>query len=281
MANLSIAEQLCFSTTRIEAKDANGNSCSGTGFFFRYEYDEKKVVPCIVTNKHVVQGMITGCFRLTKADANGTPIHKEHFKIQMTQFEQQWIFHPNDDVDLCVLPFAQIVNMAAAQGISLFYRTFDESLIPTKEKLEALDAVEDIVMIGYPNGLWDSTHNMPLVRKGITATDVKFDYNGKKEFLIDAACFPGSSGSPVLIYNVGEYHDKKGVIHLVKSRILLLGVLYAGPQFTVTGDIKVVTIPNVQQKALTVSHIPNNLGYIIKAERIMEFAPIVKQKLNL
>lgn len=34
MDKLSIMEQLCFSTTRIETKDANGNGYSGTGFFF-------------------------------------------------------------------------------------------------------------------------------------------------------------------------------------------------------------------------------------------------------
>jgi len=33
MDKLSIMEQLCFSTTRIETKDANGNGYSGTGFF--------------------------------------------------------------------------------------------------------------------------------------------------------------------------------------------------------------------------------------------------------
>ena len=163
----------------------------------------------------------------------------------------------------------------------MFYRTFDETLIPNKEKLETLDAVEEILMIGYPNGLWDSVNNMPIVRKGITATDIKFDYEGRKEFLIDAACFPGSSGSPVLICNVGGYRDKQGNLNWGSPRIFLLGILYAGPQLTVTGDIKVVTIPNMQQKALAVSHIPNNLGYIIKAERIMDFVPLIKQKFNL
>ena len=281
MANLSIVEQLCYSTTRIGTIDAENNSYSGTGFFFSCQIDEKTEITLIVTNKHVVNGMITGYFKLTKADAKGNPIHKEHFQIQIDQFEQQWIFHPNDDVDLCVLPFAQILNIAKEQGVSLFYRTFNDSLIPTADKLETLDAVEDIIMIGYPNGLWDSVNNMPLVRKGITATDLKFDYNGKKEFVIDAACFPGSSGSPVLICNVGGYHDKQGNLNLGSSRIFLLGVLYAGPQLTVNGEIQVVTIPNVQQKALAVSHIPNNLGYIIKSERIMDFIPIIKQKLNI
>lgn len=281
MGNLSILEQLCFSTTRIETKDTNGNSYSGTGFFFSLKLDENRSVPLIVTNKHVVRGMTTGLFRLTKADTNGSPIHKEHFQIQIDQFEQGWTFHPDNDVDLCVFPLAQITNLAQMQGISLFYRTFDESLIPNTEKLNTLDAVEDIIMIGYPNGLWDSVNNMPLIRKGITSTDVKLDYDGRKEFLIDAACFPGSSGSPVLVCNVGSYRDKQGNLNLGSSRVLLLGVLYAGPQLTVTGDITVVTIPNMQQKAFAISHVPNNLGYIIKAERIMDFVPIIKQKYNL
>ena len=281
MKDLSIMEQLCFSTTRIETKDADGNSYSGTGFYFSYKLDDRRIMPFIVTNKHVVRGMTTGMFQLTKADTNGNPIHKEHFQIQIDQFEQGWLFHPDNNVDLCVFPLAQITILAQLQGISLFYRTLDESLIPNLETIKTLDAVEDIIMIGYPNGLWDSVNNMPLIRKGITSTDIKLDYEGRKEFLIDAACFPGSSGSPVLICDVGGYRDKQGNLNWGCSRVLLLGVLYAGPQLTVTGDIKVVTIPNVRHKALAVSHIPNNLGYIIKSERIMDFVPIIKQKFNL
>ena len=80
---------------------------------------------------------------------------------------------------------------------------------------------------------------------------------------------------------MGSYRDKQGNLNLGSSRVLLLGVMYAGPQQKVTGDIKVVTIPNMQQKALAVSHIPNNLGYIIKSERIMDFLPIITQKYNM
>lgn len=182
MGNLSIMEQLCFSTTRIETKDINGNSYSGTGFFFSYNLDGNRTMPVIVTNKHVVKDMVTGQFRMTKADINGNPLHKDHFQIQINQFEKCWLFHPDSSVDLCVCPLAQIVNIAQIQGVSLFYRTFDESLIPNSEKTKTLDAVEDIIMIGYPNGLWDSVNNMPLIRKGITSTDIKLDYEGKKNF---------------------------------------------------------------------------------------------------
>jgi len=96
--------------------------------------------------------------------------------------------------------------------------------------------------------------------------------------VIDAACFPGSSGSPVLLFDKGGYTDKKGNLNWGASRLMLLGVLYAGPQLTVTGDIKIVTIPTLQQKALAVSHIPNNLGYIIKSQTLLDFIPVLKSK---
>ena len=124
-------------------------------------------------------------------------------------------------------------------------------------------------MVGYPNGIWDSKNNKPIFRKGITATDIKYDYNGKKEFVIDAACFPGSSGSPVLIFNQGMYTDKFGNTYAGSGRAKLLGVLYAGPQYVTEGEIKTVVIPTVE-RSIAISQIPNNLGYVIKAERILE-----------
>ena len=169
--------------------------------------------------------------------------------------------------------------MFGSLGSSTVYGRSEQGMAAQKDTLLAIrmlssvDAVEEIIMIGYPNGLWDSTNNMPIVRRGITATNISFDYNGKKEFLIDAACFPGSSGSPVLICNVGAYRDKQGNLNLGSSRVLFVGVLYAGPQLTVTGDIRIVSVPDSQQKAMSVAAIPNNLGYIIKSECILDFVP--------
>ena len=133
MDKLSIMEQLCFSTTRIETKDANGNGYSGTGFFFRLEFDGNRIVPLVVTNKHFVRGMTTGKYRLTKADANGNPIHKDHFQIQIDQFEQSWLFHPDNEVDLCVLPVANIINIARAMAYLCFIGLLTKLLFPIKK----------------------------------------------------------------------------------------------------------------------------------------------------
>ena len=182
MNKLSIYEQLSFSTTRIETEDEKGCIFSGTGFFFNLKVKDG-IVPLLVTNKHVVKGMKKGVFRFTTADENANPKCTEHFIITYeNSFEKMWIFHPKNDVDLCVLPILPLINDAKSKGKNLFYRCLDNDLIPTADNLSSVDAVEEIIMIGYPNGLWDSTNNMPIVRRGITATNISFDYNGKKEY---------------------------------------------------------------------------------------------------
>lgn len=275
---LSVMEQLCFITVRIEAYDIHKKVCrTGTGFFFNLSVDDK-VVPLIITNKHVVKGMDRGYFVLTEQDENGNPMYKQHFTVVIEHnFEKHWIMHPDPNIDLCVMPIKPILESGNKQyGKEFFYRAFDNSLIPVDEKLSEIDIAEEIFMIGYPNGLWDSVNNMPIVRRGTMATNISLNHNGKREFVIDAACFPGSSGSPVILFNKGGYTDKRGNLNWGKGRLMLLGILYAGPQLTVTGEIEIVTVPNLQQKPLAVSHIPNNLGYIIKSDAILDFVPIIK-----
>jgi len=53
-----------------------------------------------------------------------------------------------------------------------------------------------------------------------------------------------------------------------------LGVLYAGPVFSANGEIRVVDVPT-QLKPIPISQIPMNLGFVIKAARILEFGPLL------
>lgn len=81
-----------------------------------------------------------------------------------------------------------------------FYIALTKELIPNFEQLSNLRAIEDITMIGYPTGLWDRVNNLPIVRKGITATHPNINYNGIEEILIDAKfCFPIKRFSCIVI----------------------------------------------------------------------------------
>jgi len=274
--NLSLSEQLTFVTTRIECRSSTATATStsiGTGFFFNFLAGEGKIIPVVVTNRHVIQGSKQGIFQLTKANDNGEPIIGGFENIIVDDFERWWLPHPDDVVDLCVMPLGPLFHMAEGKDKRFFYRSLDETLIPTEQALSELTALEEILMIGYPIGLWDSTNNMPIFRKGITATHPNLNYEGRQEFLIDAACFPGSSGSPVLLYNLGTYTNRQGAT-VIGTRIQFLGVLYAGPQYTVEGNIEILPVPT-EMKPIPVSRIPINLGIVIKSKKLLDFKPIL------
>lgn len=277
--NLSPSEQLCYCTIRIECTNELGNKRTGTAFIFHYKLEGSKFFPFMITNKHVVENMTVGQFKMTVADKHGNPLNNTHFPVTIPNLQSFVMPHPSIDVDLCAIPFAPVTDCATNSNVQLFYRAISQENLPTQAQLNDITAVEDIIMIGYPNGIWDSYNNMPIVRRGISATHPNFNYNGKKEFVIDAACFPGSSGSPVFIYNPSGFSDKKGIFWADKVRIFLLGILYAGPQHTATGDIKIVNIPTAHQP-VAFSRIPNNLGFVIKSERILELVNVLKPYLE-
>jgi len=267
---MTITEQLAYSTVRIECEMNNGQNSCGSGYFFRFKENQEnnQHIPVVITNKHVINNSKNGklIFTLSK---DGKPTDKEHFEFSIGNFEGYWRKHPDPDVDLCAMPIAPFLQVAESQGKKLFYISLDFSLIPDQEKLDTLSGMEEIVMVGYPNGIWDKVNNKPIYRKGVTATHPCIDYNGKQEFMIDAACFPGSSGSPVFILNENGYSDKNGNTYLGAKRIFLMGTLFAGPQHTATGEIQIVDVPT-SQKPIAVSSIPNNLGLVIKSTRIRE-----------
>ena len=265
---LSPAEQLAHSTVRIEC-DVGGGLSTGTGFYFVLHRTGDKFIPVIITNKHVVKGAKTGRFLMTKQASSGGPAMGSNHRFEMSSFESAWRPHPDPDIDLCAMPLAPLLNEAEKNGLKFFLAPLDIELLPTNEDIEKMIGLESITMVGYPNGLWDETNNLPIFRKGTLASAYKFDWNGKKEFLIDAACFPGSSGSPVMLFDIGAFQDRTGM-NVGSSRVKLLGVLYAGPQHTVEGEVMVVNVPT-QQRAVSLAGIPNNLGICIKAEVIRDF----------
>ncbi|KAA6341101.1 hypothetical protein EZS27_011075 [termite gut metagenome] len=272
----SASDFISYSTIRIECVTSKGQLSTGTGFFFNFCKDGQTVCPAIVTNKHVIKDAVSCTLTFSLADNFGNPIDVLQHKVNIPDFQKPWKLHSNPKVDLCTMPIANIIMILKSKGINLFYTALDESLLPNENQKKEFQSIEDIVMVGYPNGIWDALNNKPIFRKGITATHPDRDYMGNKEFLIDAACFPGSSGSPVFIYNEIGYFDGKQ-FNLGKRRVLLLGILYAGPQHFIKGEIQ------VEDRALTpvsISSVPNNLGVVIKAEKLSYFEELFKKELN-
>ena len=202
----SLAEQLLFTTARISTTGSGGASGVATAFVVRIERNGK-VFLFLVTNKHVVLDARTVHLHFTVQERE-QPAMGKIFSVEMRDIENSWAYHGDADVDVAVAPFGPVIDAIQAKGVQVFFRTLGQELVPTAEAIREIDAVEDVVFIGYPNGVWDEVNNLPVVRKGITATPIAVDFRGKKQFLVDASVFPGSSGSPVFLYNPGTYVKK-------------------------------------------------------------------------
>lgn len=259
--------KLVHSTVRISCTTATGQTSSGSGYIYLFcRQSNNDSIPCIVTNKHVIKGALRATFNLTLKNRDGSPNLGSHELVTVEEIEQNSIPHPDPSIDLVAIPIGNIISNASKEEKDYYIAAIDKNGIADNSLLQSLSPMEEIVMIGYPNGLWDETHNLPIIRKGITATHASIKMNGKPEFLIDAACFPGSSGSPVFLVNIGSFVSGDGSF-CVGDRIALLGTLYAGPQHSTTGEIIVVDVPT-DTKSLAIGSIPNNLGYVIQADEL-------------
>lgn len=276
----TISEKLLFSTVRIAVQFSSGEEGTGTGFFFNFLVDEQTHIPAIITNNHVVAGAVTGSFQLHELDKTIEEPQPsgDFFTVDLDNFENRWVSHPDNNVDLCAMLFQPLRSEAEIQGKSIFNCALDNSSILSKADLEELSAVEEVLMIGYPNGLWDEVNNLPLIRRGTTATHPAVDFKGTSTNVIDAACFPGSSGSPVLIVNEGMFNTKSGTF-AGYTRVWLLGVLFSGPFITAQGEIVSETIPTSQQ-SISLTRLMIHLGYIVQAKEIKVLGEHIKQILQ-
>ncbi|WP_311398381.1 S1 family peptidase [Neisseria cinerea] len=277
---MEIANALIHNTVRIECFSADDQSIStGTAFLFLFDFNKTEVTPVLVTNKHVVfvESAKKIAITLTK-DENGSPNHEENITLIIEDFIQICLPHPDENIDLCIAPVGHFFNQLINHNFLPFIKGLRESDIMQTEEMDQLSAFEEVFMIGYPNGLWDSKNNLPIFRRGITTTHPAIDFEGKKEFMIDVACFPGSSGSPVFKYIPAGLRkiENDGFAITADETVKLMGILYAGPQQTISGEIYITTV----NKPISVSSIPINLGFVIKAEKLLDFKPILKKFLE-
>lgn len=272
---MDLDEFLIRTTIRLEVQTKEG-LCTGTGFFYTFKLDGNNI-PVIVTNKHVIKDGIDGNLIFSLSNEDNKIIEGGKYNLNIKEFEKAWIMHPDNNIDLCIMPIAPILEFLGKSGIHLACEFLLKENMLNEKDIADLSKIEDVTIIGYPDGIWDCYNNLPIVRKGITATPICYNFENTPKFLIDAAIYGGSSGSPVFIYNQGSYSSKNGLY--AGDRLKFVGIVYAVAQHTITGEMKIIDIPTIN-KPVSVIQVPNNLGVVIKAEQLNMFESILLEKLN-
>ena len=220
----NIATQLLFTTAPILIEQSDGKTKTGTCFFYNVQHSTNAdlQIPLLITNRHVIEDGKRGIVQMFKMGPDGLPKSKDKLNIE---FDSQFLSAAFVDktMDLAAFPIAPLINLASTSGTPLFFRATDKSILPTQNIIDEFSAIEEIIFIGYPSGIIDTISGFPIIRKGVTATPIWSDFQGTKQYLIDAGVFPGSSGSPVFIYNQGSYASGNNLI--LGTRVILAGVI--------------------------------------------------------
>jgi len=195
---ITLAEGLVRSTVRIDCFANDQLVGGGTGFFVEHPTanpNSRRLI--LVSNRHILCAPNVEYFRLFLRTYNELITQTEPIYF----FKRSVIPHPVEETDLAavdIAPYCFVIN-------PLDYVPISMSMLP--KNWELLDAIEDVIMIGYP-ALKIGTDFFPIVRKGITATSLQHKYLGKERFLADIPVFCGSSGSPIFIYNQSSRFER-------------------------------------------------------------------------
>jgi hypothetical protein len=259
----SITKKLLFNTVRVDTVLEDGSEGSGTAFVVSHAHPRGNYT-FIVTNRHLVEGVRRGGLVFTQK-RNGQPLFGQRFQLNIEDFPHAWFLHPNPDVDLAIIPMRPLEQAAQDQGVELYYHVIDSRLVPDAAMLRALDALEDVLFVGYPNGVWDEVNLMPILRRGTTATPMILDFEGRPEFLIDASVYPGSSGSPVFVYQ-----PESGRPGQAGARKFLFAGVISSVFFREEGNQIVPAPVPANNNGMVIGSEMIDLGLVIKSQAVLD-----------
>ena len=260
----SITKKLLFNTIRVDTVLEDGSEGSGTAFVLSHTTGSG-VHTFVVTNRHLVEGVRSGGLVFTQK-RHGQPALGERFQININDFSHAWFLHPDPEVDLAIISMRPLEQAARDQGAELYYHAIDSHLAPDAATLRALDAMEQVIFIGYPSGVWDQVNLMPIMRRGTTATPMELNFEGRPEFLIDAAVYPGSSGSPVFVYQPDSLRPSQSG---GGKKFLFAGVVAAVFFREEANNLVSLPVPANNQQPTVMGSEMIDLGLVIKAEAVM------------
>ena len=270
---MSATDKMAKSTVRIECFNADCESV-GSSFYCVFPLGSLGNVPVLITNRHVVEGFRSIRIVLSTAPDPRQAAPERRRVLMYDQLEEVVYFHDNPNIDLAAILLRPILDRNVDDGSTIYLDDISLSDFAAEGIESRLRFVEDVLVVGYPQGQWDETRNLPLFRRGITASPAMLDYNGEAKFLIDCSIFPGSSGSPVFLYNFPAYVED-GKVNF-GERCALLGVVSSVLAHNVEGTVEEVDIPTAT--AVTISPMPSNLGVVIKAREILKLAEAIARE---
>jgi V8-like Glu-specific endopeptidase len=244
-------EQAFFLTIRIQVRASRTGASIGTGFIVHVPVAPGRSCLLLISNKHVYHDSkkpISLVFHKKSTESADRPSLEESIPISLEAFDSIYTEHPDPSIDLACLSISRIGD----PDMPVFHNNLSLEMLAAFDEEKLLPGM-DVWFVGYPENRYDTVHNLPIMRKGSVASIPKVDFQDKRQFLIDAQVFPGSSGSPVFAAISGHMR----LIGVVTQTMIKNEKLQAVPVTMAMG---------VQQ--------PLGLGIVLKATLLHEFGQV-------
>lgn len=225
--------------------EKNSGDCStASGFFFSFSNSHDLF---LVTNKHVLENAGSLTVSLTSSIEDST-----HAFI--SPVIDKVVFHPNADIDLCVVNLSYMKIVPSNIGIDkIQIKYIHESMLISQDEINNLSYCEDVIMFGAPHSIYDAKKALSIAFKGVTATPIEFQFANEAQFLVDIPSYPGSSGSAIYLCSpktMSTFSNTKLVGVFCKA--------HQGNDFAIDGFQNYI-----------------HLGHAIPANKILDFKPFI------
>ena len=204
--------------TELQAGNAVGTA---TGFF--YSRDDEVY---LVTNRHVVREES----RNHRPDQLRLRLHTDLNDLsknadwEVPLYDGQtarWTVHPKYPIPLIDIALVRLDQQVLKKSY-VFKALTASNFLP--EHFVIVPG-EDVMALGFPRGLSDTVHNLPIVRQAMISSAYGVDFRGQPFFLIDGNLHPGMSGSPVITRPKNTWLDKQGNTNMLTGTpMYFLGV---------------------------------------------------------
>jgi S1-C subfamily serine protease len=186
-------ESLLLAVTRVTTMLGQKTLTNATGFFFERE---KRLY--LITSRHVVLDKPSEHFpdRLeielhvdpeNVADTVGfsIPLYREGKSLWREGFDS------TSAIDVVALELER-----AALPETLSFHAFTPAHLV--ERLEQVEIGTSVLVVGFPLGVHDELHRLPVARQAVIASAFGIRFQGHGYFLTDARLHRGTSGAPVV-----------------------------------------------------------------------------------
>ena len=196
---MDLSVDLIHATVQLEQPLGDGTRTVGTGFLISEKGPDGRPITVLVTANHVLDkmpGQIARIgYRVSNPDGSWS-YSPQSLRIRDKAGHEMWTHHPSRDVAAIVITAPEEFTKAA---IPEDYLATDDTF--TKY---AVGAGDEMMALGFPRGLAANQAGFPILRSGRVASYPVAPAKIFPTFLMDFSVFPGNSGGPVFMSDLGH-----------------------------------------------------------------------------